>query len=58
MHAGAGVKAKVGEKAAFRAEYRFTHMSGHNDGGGLASEAFYNQLNSHRLFVGLSVFLR
>ena len=46
-HAGAGVKARVGDAAAFRIEYRLTH--------GMDS---WLRLDDHRVLIGLSVFVR
>lgn len=55
LHAGGGIKARIGDSAAFRVEYRFTHATAGRDsnfvlGGGSA-------LNNHRVLIGLSIFV-
>jgi opacity protein-like surface antigen len=54
LHAGLGLKAFLGRRAALRVEYRFTHYSG--DGPDRFSPAI--DLNSHKLLIGFSVFFR
>jgi opacity protein-like surface antigen len=52
FHAGGGLKAFVGDRAAFRLEYRFTHNA-------VGGDEFYDQdVDSHRIFVGISLFFR
>jgi opacity protein-like surface antigen len=52
LHAGAGIKARVGDSAAFRIEYRFTHAMG--SGGEFDDEN--TSFNTHRVFIGISLF--
>jgi opacity protein-like surface antigen len=50
---GAGLKYLVGGSAALRLEYRFTHN--HLSGGGIDDGGSEN-VNSHLIFIGISVF--
>jgi opacity protein-like surface antigen len=57
VHVGAGIKTLLGRRAAFRAEYRFTHSWGTKETR-FDSMTFKDEdrIDTHRLFVGISVF--
>ncbi len=53
FHAGGGIKTFLSRRAAIRLEYRFTHASGSDNGDPFRDAT---RVNTHRVFVGISVF--
>lgn len=53
FHAGAGIKTFLGRRAAVRLEYRFTHATGSDNADPFRDDT---RVNTHRVFVGISVF--